>query len=385
MEKRYFPSIGKEISLLGFGLMRLPIVNNVPGNIDYEVAESMVDRALEGGINYFDTAYVYHAGQSEPFAGKALSRHPRDSYNLATKMPNWQIQNLDQAKETFDNQLGFLQTDYLDFYLVHNLNSEGYKVFLKSGLYDFLRKKKDEGSIRHLGFSMHDNPQHLSLLLDRYEWDFTQIQLNYIDWQSMKAGELYRLLVDKNIPVIVMEPVRGGGLANLPAEAAKVLKDHDPLASQASWALRFVASNPGVLTVLSGMTTPAQLEDNLATFNSFKPLTPAEGEILNKAADNFRLAYPIPCTGCGYCMDCPSGVNIPVNLAAYNHYSKVNLENPDNPIVAVFAFTSVYGALQDGEKSNNCVACEECLSHCPQKIPIPSTLKKITELGASLK
>ncbi|MDR0620812.1 MAG: aldo/keto reductase [Deltaproteobacteria bacterium] len=380
MEKRYFPSIGKEISLLGFGLMRLPTVNNVPKDIDYPTAELMVDKALAGGINYFDTAYVYHDGQSEIFAGKALSRHPRDSYNLATKMPTWSLSDLDQAKGIFDKQLANLKTDHIDFYLVHNLNSDNLTILEKIGLYEFLRAKKDEGAIRRLGFSMHDGPEHLGNLLDRYAWDFTQIQLNYIDWQALKSGELYGRLVDKNIPVVIMEPVRGGALANLPAAAVKVLKDHDPVASQASWALRYAASNPGVMTVLSGMSLPQQMDENLSTFNAFKPLNPEEVEVLKKAAESFRLANPIPCTGCGYCMDCPSGVNIPVNLAIYNQFATMNLENPQ---FAPFVFINNYRALSEGEKAVNCVSCEECTHHCPQNIPIPEELKKINDLVAS--
>ncbi|MDR2366950.1 MAG: aldo/keto reductase [Deltaproteobacteria bacterium] len=379
MEKRYFPSIGEKISLLGFGLMRLPTVNNAHKDIDYPVAELMVDKALAGGVNYFDTAWIYHEGQSEVFAGRALSRHPRDSYNIATKMPVWLLENLDQAKEIFAGQLAKLRTDHIDFYLVHNLNAECYRIHEKLGLHDYLRGLRESGAIRRLGFSMHDSPEHLGLLLERHGWDFAQIQLNYIDWQSLKGGELYGRLVDKSLPIVIMEPVRGGALANLPAKAAQTLKDHDPGASQASWALRYVASYPGVMTVLSGMSLPSQMDDNLATFNDFKPLGQAEIDVLAKAAEGFRLANPIPCTGCCYCMDCPSGVNIPLNLAIFNHYSMLLADQPD---MAYLIFDNNYRALRESEKAINCVSCEECMTHCPQKIAIPSELKKLTDMVA---
>ncbi|MDR1109538.1 MAG: aldo/keto reductase [Deltaproteobacteria bacterium] len=379
MERRFFPSIGKEISLLGFGLMRLPTLNGDPRSIDHETAEKMVDLALASGINYFDTAYIYHDGHSEPFAGKALSRHPRDSYNLATKMPTWLLGGLDRAKEILDQQLSFLRTDHIDFYLVHNLTQDNFRILERIGLYDFLRKRKEEGVIARLGFSMHDGPEHLEMLLGRFQWDFAQIQLNYIDWESLKSGQLYQRLSDNGVPVVIMEPVRGGALAQLPAEAAGILRAHDPAASQASWALRYAASLPGVMTVLSGMTLPPQLEDNLATFNDFKPLDQEEIEVLGKAAVSFRLANPIPCTGCGYCMDCPSGVNIPVNLAIYNHYSTLSLENQE---VARLVFDNEYRALKESETAANCVSCEECVGHCPQSIVIPGELEKVAALAS---
>ncbi|MDR0354636.1 MAG: aldo/keto reductase [Deltaproteobacteria bacterium] len=381
MEKRLFPNIGREISLLGFGLMRLPLTDDNPKNIDYPLAEKMVDRALAGGINYFDTAYVYHEGQSEVFAGKTLSRHPRDSYNLATKMPTWMLQSLDQAKEIFHEQLQKLRTDRLDFYLVHNLTTDSFKIHEKIGLYKFLRQMKDEGVIKFLGFSMHDSPEHLALLLSRYEWDFVQIQLNYIDWTDLKSGELYRQLAEKRIPSIIMEPVRGGALARLPHDAADTLKNFNDSVSQASWAVRYAASLPGVMTVLSGMTLPEHLEDNLKAFEKFKPLNDEERKVLDAAAEKFRLANPIPCTGCGYCMECAQGVNIPVNLSVFNQYHAILRETPG---VASIVFDNIYRALQDKEKADKCVACEDCLPLCPQKIAIPEQLKKIVELCQSI-
>ena len=234
MEARTFPSIGQSVSLLGFGLMRLPISARHPKRIDRQAAEQMIDQAIAGGINYFDTAYVYHDGQSEPFAGKALSRHPRGRYLIATKMPTWQLGSIDEAERIFEDQLASLKTDFLDFYLVHNLHLENYDIMRRLGLYEMLRRKKEQGLIKRLGFSIHDGPRALEMVAGSHEWDFAQIQLNYVDWESLKAGELYQILVSKGLPVIVMEPVRGGALAKLPPKAEAILEGRSPGASPAS-------------------------------------------------------------------------------------------------------------------------------------------------------
>jgi predicted aldo/keto reductase-like oxidoreductase len=299
METRKFSRIGKDISLLGFGLMRLPLLAS--GNardIDYDTACRMVDRAIECGVNYFDTAYVYHERESENLAGHALSRHPRDSYNLATKMPVWVLENSGDLERIFAEQLKKCRVDHFDFYLLHNIGGESYDAALKYDVYDFLRKKKDAGYIRNLGFSIHDAPDVLAKAVTWGEWDFAQIQLNYIDWDAIESKRLYGILAENNIPAIIMEPVRGGALANLPAAAEDILKDFDSRASQASWAIRYAASLPGVLTVLSGMTRPEQLEDNLGTMSDFRPLSDEERSVLERAAAAFRASGTVPCTGC---------------------------------------------------------------------------------------
>jgi predicted aldo/keto reductase-like oxidoreductase len=379
MERREFKSIGKEISLLGFGLMRLPTQGQETKAIDYPVAEAMVDEALAQGINYFDTGYFYHDGLSEPFAGKALGRHPRDGFLLATKLPAWLVDSRDGARRLFEEQLSRLGTDRLDFYLFHNLNAGHWDMVERMGLYEVFAGLRDEGVIGRLGFSMHDGPAHLRRVLDGHDFDFAQIQLNYIDWESLGAREMYGLLSSRGIPVVVMEPVRGGALAALPAEAAGKLRDLDPRASQASWALRFAASLPGVMTVLSGMSDPGQLRDNLATFNDYRPLGQAECDLLlGEVATSFNLANPVPCTGCRYCMDCPSGVNIPLNIAAYNEYRYRASMDPKRGM----AFFGLYFAsLADAEGAENCQDCGECQDRCPQRIGIPALMREIEGLA----
>lgn len=376
METRLFPSIGKPISLLGFGLMRLPISPRYPKRIDNVMAEKMIDQALAGGINYFDTAYIYHEGQSEPFAGRALSKHPRSSYSLATKMPTWHLERIDDAQKILEDQLAYLKTDYLDFYLVHNLNSDNHEKFQRLDLYDFLARKKEQGVIQRLGFSCHDGPRFMRMIVEAHEWDFAQIQLNYIDWDSLKAKELYRILTDKKLPVIIMEPIRGGQLAEPPPNMAALINDRRPLASAATWALRYAASLPGVLTVLSGMSHPSQMAENLATFKKFKPLDDDEAEFVSRLAQEFRLANAVPCTGCRYCMDCPSGVDIPLNFALYNLYRALALENQ---LMATLVFRNQYHGVASSERAEQCVACGECETHCPQKLPIPSLMREIAD------
>jgi predicted aldo/keto reductase-like oxidoreductase len=339
----------------------------------------MVDQAVAGGVNYFDTAYVYHDGQSEPFAGKALSRLPRSSYNIATKMPTWELGSIDEAERIFEDQLAMLKVDSIDFYLVHNLHSENYKILERLGLYDNLRRKKEQGLIRRLGFSIHDGPASLAKVLDNHEWDFAQIQLNYIDWESLRAAELYQILSSRGIPVVIMEPIRGGALAELPHKASAILKSRDPSASAASWALRYAASLPGVMTVLSGMSAPAQMADNLATFKRFRPLDDSERELVEAAAKEFRLANAVPCTGCRYCMECPSGVEIPLNFAVYNLYRALAAESA---VMASMVFANNYRSLPTSERADQCAACGECEPHCPQRIPIPSLMSDIVKLAS---
>ncbi|MDR1580064.1 MAG: aldo/keto reductase [Synergistaceae bacterium] len=381
METRKFSRIKKDISLLGFGMMRLPLLAS--GNardIDYDTACRMVDRALECGVNYFDTAYVYHERESENFAGHALSRHPRDSYNLATKMPIWFLENSGDLERIFAEQLKKCRVDHFDFYLLHNIGGESYDAALKHDVYGFLRKKKDAGYIRNLGFSIHDAPDVLAKALTWGEWDFAQIQLNYIDWDAIESKRLYGILAEHDIPAVIMEPVRGGALANLPPAAADILRDFNPSASQASWAIRFAASLPGVLTVLSGMTRPEQLEDNLGTMSDFRPLSDEERAVLERAAAAFRASGTIPCTGCRYCMDCPSGVDIPRVFAMYNQY--MTMKSVGYPMAEI-VLRNTYRTFNDEKRPHHCVNCGACVQHCPQGIDIPKFMSEITNLSAA--
>jgi predicted aldo/keto reductase-like oxidoreductase len=381
METRSFPGIGRPVSLLGFGLMRLPLKADGAKEIDVETTEKMIDEALAGGVNYFDTAWIYHEGHSESVGGQILSRHPRDSYCLATKLPTWLIDSPDKAERIFEEQLKKLKTNFFDFYLIHNVDVDNYEILKRFDLYKIVKRKKEEGLIRHLGFSIHDKPDHLARLHREYDWDFTQIQLNYLDWTDLKAQELYGILSAKGIPVVVMEPVRGGFLAQLPPKSAEALAKAAPRASQASWALRYAASLPGVLTVLSGMSAPDQLADNLKTFNAFAPLSDAEREALDQAILGVREANAIPCTSCRYCMDCPSGVNIPLNFAIYNTYKSHAVSSP---AMAEVIFRNNYRTLGEPERASQCVGCGECQIRCPQNLEITRLMKTIAEFSAAV-
>jgi predicted aldo/keto reductase-like oxidoreductase len=381
MEKRFFKGIGREISLLGFGLMRLPLRSADAGDIDRETAEGMVGRAIEGGVNYFDTGVFYHEGKSEVFAGDILSKHPRGSYNLAAKMPPWMVQSPGDPERMFEEQLKRCRVGYFDFYLIHNMSGDSFDLVRKNRIYEFLRKKKDQGVIRRLGFSIHDSPAKLKQVLEDYDWDIAQIQLNYLDWETMDARGQYELLAGRGVPIVVMEPVRGGTLATLSAPAADILKKHDPDATPASWAIRYAASLPGVMTVLSGMSAPEQLEDNLKTLSAFRPLSDAERAILDRAITVFRASGVVPCTGCRYCMTCPSGVDIPRVFAVYNHYRTLP---SDQPGLGAFVFGNGYRSMAESERAHNCVNCGQCAEHCPQKIDIPRFIREIADFAASV-
>jgi predicted aldo/keto reductase-like oxidoreductase len=376
MINRQVNSLGVDVSLLGFGLMRLPLVDKKADRIDYPVAQNMIDRAIKAGINYFDTAYVYHEKMSEVFAGDTLSKYPRDSYFLASKMPTWEVfpSPLEDMERIFSEQLKHCKVDYFDFYLIHSLDEEHYKNMKQYKMYEFLKNKKAEGKIRRLGFSFHDHPDVLKEIVEGYAWDFVQIQLNYLDWEILKAKENYECLTEHHIPVIVMEPVRGGALATLNEKALGILKKADAGVSAASWAIRFAASLPNVMTVLSGMSTPEQLEDNIKTIENFKPLGEAERRAIADAVTAYRASGTIPCTGCRYCSDCPAGVDIPRIFSFYNIF-QVNKDQG--------GFTSGYRAISEQERAHNCVACGQCMTHCPQGIQIPDRLKEIAAFAAA--
>jgi predicted aldo/keto reductase-like oxidoreductase len=375
MKKRHVDSLGIDVSLLGFGCMRLPVVGDQKNKIDYPLAEKMIERAVQAGVNYFDTAWPYHEQMSEVFVGDTLSKYPRQSYFLASKMPTWEaVQAESDVERIFNEQLRKCKTDYFDFYLVHSLERGHMDRFLKFNMYEKLKAKKAEGRIRRLGFSFHDNIELLERIVAEYEWDFAQIQLNYIDWDTLNAGGLYNLLTEKHLPVIVMEPVRGGALATLNEKSLAILKKADPSASAASWAIRFAASLPNVMTVLSGMSSLEQVDDNLRTVSDFTPLSDAERQILNEAAAAFRSSGTIPCTGCRYCMDCPSGVDIPRIFSHYNYYQ--TSRNRDQ-------FNGYYRSLTDRQKADKCISCGACVKLCPQGIGIPQYMKEIAAFAAS--
>ena len=372
MEYRELRGGKEKVSLLGFGCMRLPRLYPDKPEIDTELGQRMVDYAYSHGVNYFDTAYPYHEGLSEPFIGAALSKYPRESYNLVTKLPTWLINGEADIEHYFNEQLQKCGVDYFDFYLVHSLNAERFETVQKLHIFENLCEMKAKGKIRHIGFSFHDKPDVLERILAAHDWEFAQIQLNYLDWELQDARRQYELIEQKGIQCTIMEPVRGGMLATLTPEAVDCFQQANPNVSTASWAIRYAASLPNVLTVLSGMTNFDHVTDNVATMEAFRPLSQQEREVIDHALAAYRKAVTIPCTGCRYCMDCPAGVSIPEVFAAYNRYATSKSRS---------MFEELYHALDAGQRADNCVACGTCLSKCPQHIDIPKHMKEIAALA----
>ena len=365
VSRRRYKETALTVPMLGYGMMRLPRLN---GEIDYETVQKQVALAMKHGVNYFDTAWFYHGGESENCAGKVLSKYPRSSYMLADKMPVSHLRRTADVERIFNEQLKKCKTEYFDFYLLHALNAGSWKKAQKLKVYEFLKQKKAEGKIRHLGFSFHDTPQVLQEIASACPWDFAQIQLNYLDWTIYRSREQYEILTRLNIPVIVMEPLRGGALATLNQEAREVFKRSNPEVSTASWAFRYVGSLPNVLCILSGMTMTEHLEDNIKTFTDFKPLSPDEQRVIDTAINAYQKTGIILCTACRYCMPCPVGVNIPGNFTNYN-----NLKISGNKS----RFERSYKRMDKKQQASACVSCGLCKKKCPQKIDIPAMLKKV--------
>lgn len=293
MEKRIIRN--QEVSLLGMGCMRLPVTEE--NEIDYKRTEEMIDYAYNNGINYFDTAYPYHDGKSEIVIGSILKKYPRNTFLLADKMPIWNCKTLDDVKNVFNEQLSKCQVEYFDFYLCHAMNLDRYHVYKELGAFDFLVQMKNEGKIRHLGFSYHDAAQNIIPIADELAWDFAQIQFNYLDYEMQDAKKQYEELTKRNISVVVMEPVRGGMLANVCDEAKELFSGYNPNLSNASWALRYVANFPNIKVILSGMSNIEQLKDNVGTFVNYKALNEEEMDIIQKAKKAILGNDFIPCTG----------------------------------------------------------------------------------------
>lgn len=375
MKQNTYQKTGRKVSALGLGCMRLPLVTPEKPDIDYERAQEIVDYAIAHGVNYFDTAYGYHGGKSQHFVGHALSRYPRDSYCLATKLPAWNLKEEGDVARIFQEQLDQCRTDYFDFYLFHCINKENWKTFEKFGAYEYLSEMKRQGKIRSLGFSYHDDVPFLEQVCSGRAWDFAQLQLNYFDWDYQDAKGQYEVLERHGMPCVVMEPVRGGALAHLSDEADRILKEAHPDWSIPSWAIRFAASLPNVLTVLSGMSTLEQTADNVATLTDFQPLTQADRAVLDRALAEFRKGFYIPCTACRYCVDtCPQHIDIPRQFSLSNQYH-LNRNAKD--------FLETYG--KEEIRADSCISCGTCLSYCPQGIRIPDELKKLADTVTALR
>ena len=365
----YREMAGNSVSLLGYGCMRFP--TDDAGNIDEARAEALLLRAYEAGINYFDTAWPYHSGKSEPFVGKVMSKLPRDSFYLATKLPIWAIDSLDKAREIFDTQLEHLHSEYVDYYLLHALDEERWEKCLKLGIVDFLVEQKRLGRIRKLGFSFHAPYAVFKRIIDHRRWDFCQIQLNYMDTEHQAGLQGLAYAEAKGIPCVIMEPVKGGTLASLPEYASAPLKAAAPQSSIASWAFRYLAGFDNVRVILSGMSSEEQLEDNLGTFSPYIPLSDHEKVALDEAIAALKSRPNNGCTRCKYCMPCASGVEIPRIFSIWNEYQRYQ-----NDAMAAKDYKDIrpYGRAQC------CIRCGKCEAACPQKIKIRDELKAIASM-----
>ncbi len=359
---------GKKISRLGFGMMRLPM--DADGNIDYAAGQEMIDYALAEGINYIDTAYKYHEGESENFVGAALSKHPRDSYYLADKMPCWLCESREDVSRIFEEQLSKCRVDYFDFYLLHSLGDGDLETVEKIQAIEYLLTEKEAGRIDHLGASFHCTPEFLREVLTKYgdALEFIQLQLNYMDWDINGAKALYEVAREFNKPVIVMEPLRGGMLAKPLSQAACQILDDASSCGYPSYALRFVNEQEGILCTLSGMSELDCLKKNIEIFSG-PAMTDAEKSAIDEAVKVLQADILVPCTGCNYCYECPQEIKIPEIFKMYNE-------------AASKGFHWIWGSLsnqynQVQPNGKDCIGCGSCESHCPQKIHIIDKLKEI--------
>lgn len=371
MEYRTIKTKNEElkVSLLGFGAMRFPTLED--GTIDKVLSKQMILSALDNGVNYIDTAYPYHDGKSELFVKEVIQELDRESFYLADKLPIWDCHTKEDVDRIFHEQLDKCGVEYFDFYLVHAVNKGRIKQVQDLDLFNTLEKYRNEGKIRNIGFSFHDDLEAFKLWVDLYDWDFVQIQLNYMDINHQQGIEGYHILTEKNIPVIVMEPVKGGGLAKFnPTIEAKLLEQR-PNDSIASWAFRWVGSLPNVKVILSGMSTQEQVDDNLKTFAQFEPLTKQEESLVMAVREEILQLSPVDCTSCNYCMPCPHGVNIPGNFRAYNNHAMYQRDGYIKWVVGSMVDKNSYADV--------CINCGECIPKCPQHIDIPTQLEEFDD------
>jgi predicted aldo/keto reductase-like oxidoreductase len=372
MQYRTFPTIPElPVSALGMGMMRLPVVGNNQEKIDTEAAEAVFCAAIEEGVNYIDTAYPYHGGTSEPFTGTIIKKHKlREKISLATKCPVWLVQNESDWDRLLSEQLQRLQTDFIDFYLFHGLNDERWNTILTLKGIEFAEKAKQEGKIRHIGFSFHAPLPIFKKILDGYDrWEFCQVQFNYFDTDYQAGLEGIQYAGKKGVGVIVMEPLRGGTLSTLPEPAIQLFEKTGYRRTPADWALRYVLNRPEVVLALSGMNAVSQVRENarVARETRVNSLTEEEYTAYREVAEYFRKKTPIPCTACSYCMPCPNGVAIPDVFSLYNGAVAFNIKEQNRE-----RYRKFYQSAQKG--GDACIACGTCLSKCPQSIDIINSL-----------
>ena len=356
---------------LGFGLMRLPIIGGDHSKIDIDAMKKMVDEFMARGFTYFDTAYVYHGGQSEvAFREAVVKRYPRDAFTVTTKLPLFSKPDRAGMEKIFKESMERLGVEYIDYYWLHAMNKDLYEHAESVDAFGYLKELKAAGKIKHIGFSFHDGPEVLEKMLSEHpEVEYVQLQINYLDWEDgwVRGRRCYEVATRYGKPVIVMEPVKGGALANLPKSAARIFDSYDPKPSYASWAIRYCASLDNVMTVLSGMSNLEQVLDNTGYMEDFKPLTEEDYKVIEKVAQNLKFA--IPCTACRYCTDgCPMKISIPDIFALYNEYKRDMKKLPE--------FRTKYMELTSSSsgKASACIGCEQCKEHCPQNLDIPKLL-----------
>ena len=393
---------GDKVSILGYGCMRWPMIKDENGRdiCDQEAIDRLIDYAIEHGVNYFDTAPVYLQGQSESATGKSLKRYPRESYYIATKLSNFSNASRENSIEMYRKSMENLQTDYIDYYLLHSLGNEaGFRQrFVDNGIMDFLMEERKAGRIRNLGFSFHGSKEGFDEMMayhEKYHWDFVQIQLNYVDWRhasgrNADAEYLQQELDKRGIQSVIMEPLLGGRLSKVPQYVADRLKERNPEGSVASWAFRFAGTHEGVLTVLSGMTYMEHLQDNVKTYSPLVPLNEDELAFLDETAEIMQKYPTIPCNDCKYCMPCPYGIDIPAILLHYNkcvNAGEVAASiNDEGYKKARRAYLVSYDrAVPKLRQASRCIGCNQCMSHCPQSINIPRELHKIDRYVENLK
>ena len=376
MTMLYHEFQGLELSALGMGAMRLPVIDGDDARVDENAVKEMVAYAIEHGVNYFDTAWGYHNGQSELALGRALAAYPRDSFYLADKFPGYDLSNMDKVEEIFEAQLKKCGVDYFDFYLFHNVCELNIDAYLDRShrIYAYLTEQKKNGRIRHLGFSAHGSCEVIRRFLDAYgdAMEFAQIQLNYLDWDFQGAKDKVELLTAHGLPVWVMEPLRGGSLAKLAPEEEEKLRALRPDESMASWAFRFLQSVPEVTVILSGMSDLEQLKQNVETFSQDRPLSEAERAALLGIAGDMVKKIVLPCTACRYCTShCPQGLNIPELLALYNEHCFTK---------GGFIAPMAVSAIPEDKRPNACIGCRSCEAVCPQQIKISEAMADFSRM-----